>query len=122
MAGTKKRALKPETVAKRIVAALDELKGIRPVVLDVAERTALADRFVIVSGRSHTHVQALFAGLYRAMKKAGIRLYHSEGESTGQWILADYGSVVVHIFEHEARDRYALEELWTTAETPSDSR
>ncbi|HNW91962.1 MAG TPA: ribosome silencing factor [bacterium] len=101
-------------LARRIIAILEEKQAIDPVMVDVADRTPLADYFVVAGGRSSTHVNALFQAVYRTLK-GDAQLRHSEGVQAAQWILADYGSVIVHLFDQEIRPRYALEELWQAA-------
>jgi len=105
-------ALAGKELADRIVSLLEEKKGIQAVSLDVADRTPLADYFVIVSGRSSPHVKALWDNLYSSLKKEGLLPLRVEGERAMVWVLVDYGDVVVHVFDHEIRSHYDLEKLW----------
>ena len=99
----------------RIVKALEDKKGIDIEVIDVAEKTTLADYFVIASGNSTTQIKALTDEVEYAVKK-DLDLYpdHIEGRSGDRWMLIDYKDVVVHIFHPEDRANYNLEQLWTT--------
>ena len=98
-------------IAKTVATALDSKKAVDITVLEVGKQTTLADFFVIATGTSSTHVNALADETEYALKtKLGIEPYHVEGKEN--WILMDYGTVVVHIFTQEARKFYDLERLW----------
>ena len=85
--------------------------------MDIQENSILADYFVICSGTSERMVKALIVEVQDEVKKAfGIRA-RLEGEPGAGWMLADYGSVILHIFSPERRDYYSLEELWAEAKT-----
>ena len=103
-------------LAKTIVKVLDGKKAHDMKLLKVRDLTVLADYFVIASGNSTTQVGALFDEVDFQMGKQGIEPLRVEGASTKNWVLLDYGSVVVHIFYPEAREFYALERLWADAE------
>jgi ribosome-associated protein len=95
-------------------AALDR-KAYDLVVLEVGRVTSIADYFVICSGRSDTQVQAIAQGIEERLGQSGIRPLSIEGYEHGQWVLMDYGDVVVHIFYVPVRGFYDLERLWTRA-------
>jgi len=95
-------------------AALDK-KGADLAILDVREHTSLADYFVIVSGRSDTQVRAIAEHVEEVCRKAGYRPLAVEGLRHGQWVLLDFGDVVVHVFYAPVRDFYDLERLWAQA-------
>ncbi len=103
-------------LAKMAAAALESKKAVNVKLLKVRELTVLADYFVVASGTSNTHVGALAAEVDFKLSEAGIEPLRVEGEKTKQWVLLDYGAVVVHVFYPEARDFYALEHLWADAE------
>ncbi len=86
------------------------------VVLYLGELTTFADFFVIVSGESTVQTKALARELREELKKVGIIPYGVEGEKEGLWILMDYGSVIIHIFQSEKREFYDLEGMWYEAE------
>lgn len=104
-----------ERLLKRIVQVLEEHKGEDIVVLDLTELTYITDFFVICSGRSEIHVEALADDLELELKKDGILPWGVEGRRGGRWILLDYGGVVVHIFTSEARVYFDLERIWNQA-------
>lgn len=95
-------------------AALDK-KGTDLVVLDVREHTSIADYFVIVSGRSDTQVRSIAEHVEEVCKKAGYRPLAVEGLRHGQWVLIDFGDVLVHVFYGPVREFYDLGRLWSEA-------
>ena len=98
-----------------IVRAADDKKARDIVVMEVTEKTTLADYFVVMTGTSTTHIKALSEEIEKKLKdERGLYPHHSEGV-TSNWILIDYVSVVVHIFLSDARELYALERLWGDA-------
>ncbi len=103
-------------LAKKIAQVLDSKKAQDLKVLKVREITVLTDYFVIASGTSTTQVGALSGEVEFQLKQLDIQPLRVEGESTRNWILLDYGSVVVHIFYPETRDFYALEHMWADAD------
>ena len=86
---------------EKILQILDNKKGYDIKVIDVQEKTILADKFIIVSGTSNTHVKALCDNIEEDLKKEGIAPKRIEGYSEGRWILMDYSEVIVHIFHPE---------------------
>jgi ribosome-associated protein len=96
------------------LAALDK-KAVGVEILDVAGRVDYADFLVIMTGRSDRHAQALAQGIEDALKKKGVRPVAVEGLPHGTWVLMDFGDVVVHVFQDEARQLYDLEGLWLDA-------
>jgi len=97
-----------------VTAALGR-KAMDPVVLDVRHVTDVADVFVICSGRSNRQVSAIAEFIEKDLKKAGIRSIRVEGVKDGQWVLIDYGHVVIHVFYDPVRRFYDLESLWADA-------
>jgi ribosome-associated protein len=79
------------------------------------EVSLLADYFVLCNAESTPQSRAILEEVQKQAKAAGGRLLHLEGESTSGWVLLDYGSVVVHIFDPQLRAYYNLEELWKKA-------
>ena len=73
------------------------------------------DYFVICSGTSDRQIQAIADGIDDGLAKLGVKLPHKHGFNNTSWILLDTGDVVVHIFEHNAREFYGLEHLWQDA-------
>ena len=103
-----------------LAKALDSKKGLDIKVLETGELTTLADYFVLCSAGSSTQIRALADACEKAMKEEHDELaHHVEGHRDGTWVLIDFSSVVVHIFNEEARQFYDLERLWSDA-TPVD--
>ncbi|MCF8111593.1 MAG: ribosome silencing factor [Desulfobacteraceae bacterium] len=108
-----KLPLDPEL--KPYVAAALGRKAMELVVLDVTTVTDVADVFMICSGRSNRQVSAIAEFIESELKKAGIRPLSVEGVKDGQWVLIDYGHVVIHVFYDPVRRFYDLESLWADA-------
>ena len=96
---------------------LDDKKGEDIHLLDIHENSILADYFVICSGTSVRMVKALMTEVEDEVKKEFGLNSRIEGEALAGWMLADYGTVIVHIFSPDRRDFYSLEELWAEAKT-----
>jgi len=91
---------------------LTEKKADQIEVIDLRERTLIADYFVVCSGTSNTHIKAIADGLLVDGKKEGLKKDHVEGYAQARWVLVDYGDIVVHIFAREEREFYDIESLW----------
>jgi len=85
------------------------------VALDVRRLTSVADFFIICSGRSSRQVVAIADNAERFLKKKGIKPLSVEGKNEGQWVLLDYGDVIIHVFYESVRKFYDLEGLWSDA-------
>jgi ribosome-associated protein len=84
-------------------------------VLDVRGQSSFADYFLIMSGRSTRHVQALAEAIEAELNSKRISSRHAEGLQEGLWVLLDFGDLVAHIFYREQREFYNLEGLWHDA-------
>ena len=107
----------PKEMALPLAQAMDSKKGKDIRVLETDGVTTLADYFVLCSGSSAPQLKALADAGEKAMKDHGILPHHVEGHRGGTWILQDYGDVVVHVFDKEARAFYDLDRLWADAKT-----
>lgn len=85
------------------------------VLLDVGQLLTITDVFVIATGTSRPHVQALSEHVVDRLRDAGRRPLRDEGTDEAEWVLLDYGDFVVHVFQPEQRDYYGLERLWGDA-------
>ena len=101
--------------AFRIAAAAFEEKADDLVILDLRKSSSLFDYFVLCSATSSRRAQTIAERVEEALRPAGARLWHREGDPEGGWLLLDYGSVVAHVFQAEARAFYQLERLWYDA-------
>ncbi len=106
--------------AKLVARTLEDKKGLDIKVIEVSNLTTLGDYFVIATGTSTTHVRSLCDDVEEALEKAGIVNKRIEGYASQQWILMDYYDVIVHIFQKETREFYALERLWADAPVLTD--
>ncbi len=103
-------------------AALEDLKALEPVVLDVRELSSVMDWLVVASGTSSRHVKSLANNVLMKAKEQGVRPLGVEGERGGEWVLVDFGDVVVHVMQPAARNFYDLERLWSVQSAqPQDS-
>lgn len=93
------------------LAAADKLAS-DVVAIDVSDRLALADVFVIASGSSDRQVEAIVDSVEDRLRESGAKPLRREGKRDGRWVLLDYGDVVVHVQHEEERAFYALERLW----------
>jgi ribosome-associated protein len=109
----------PEKLAKIAVAALEDIKARDIVVFNVKKMTALFDKVIIASGDSNRQVRALANNVCEEVKKGGGRVYSTEGEQTGEWVLVDLGAVIVHVMQPAIRQYYNLEEIWGTPQRPA---
>ncbi|MDO5293716.1 MAG: ribosome silencing factor [bacterium] len=106
-----------KNMAKIAYAALEDKKGEDIVALEVGDITILADYFVIASGTNKSQVQALVASVDEALSKEGIEPTRVEGAGNDNWILMDYGDLIVHVFSQEDRLFYNLEKMWRDGKT-----
>ncbi|MCQ2406143.1 MAG: ribosome silencing factor [Oscillospiraceae bacterium] len=111
--------LAPLEIAKLCAKTMDDKLGRDIKILKTAELTTLADYFVICSATSTTQIKTLADAVEAALETAGEQIHHREGYRDGGWVLLDYSSVVVHIFNDETRDFYKLEHKWADAEEVS---
>lgn len=107
---------KPEDLLRAVVRVLDSKKARGLKVLRVADKTVIADYFVMCTGTSNTQLRALSGELEERLAEVGVHPGHIEGYNEANWIIMDYASVIVHIFDRETRNFYNLEKLWGDAE------
>lgn len=106
--------LKSETLAKNIIATLENHKAQQITKIDLRKiENCFCSFFVICHGTSGTHIAGLTDYIEEEIKeKLGDTPFHTERLNSSQWAVLDYGDVVVHIFDKESRDHYQLEEFW----------
>jgi len=110
--------MEAEAQKNLVVDALEDLKAVNTVTLNVKGLTDVMDYLVIASGTSNRHVKSLADNVCMQAKKDGLRPLGVEGEGAGDWVLVDFGDVVVHVMLPAVRDFYDLERLWTSPDQP----
>lgn len=105
----------PRELAESVAALAADRKATEVVILELREISSVTDYFVICTGRSDVHVRAIVDRIETGLAEQDERPLAREGVAHGSWALLDYGDVVVHIFQPEARAFYDLERLWGQA-------
>ena len=101
---------------KTVADALEDKKGFDIAVLDLGSVSDVTDCFVICSGSNRSQIQALSDGVEEALAKNNIFHKGIEGYDSANWILLDYGDIIVHIFDKDSRELYDLERIWCDAD------
>jgi ribosome-associated protein len=102
---------KENQLSEAIEAALDK-KAQDALVIELGEICSFTDYFLICTGTSTRHNQAIADTIEETLRRQGVRPLHIEGHTEGEWILLDYVDFVIHIFSARAREFYDLERLW----------
>lgn len=100
---------------REAVTAAEDRKALNLKVLHLQKISDFTDYFMICSGTSERQVQAIADAVQEKLRERRVRPLHVEGYNRGQWVLIDYGDLVVHVFQEEPRRHYALERLWGDA-------
>ncbi|MBS4969163.1 MAG: ribosome silencing factor [Lachnospiraceae bacterium] len=103
-------------MARLAVEALEDKKAVDVRILDIGQISTLADYFIIASGNNRNQVQAMADNVDELLAKAGYQAKQTEGYRNANWILLDYGDVVIHLFDEENRLFYDLERIWRDGE------
>lgn len=109
------KAATPRALAEAVVTILDRKKARDLKLLHVEKKTVIADYFVLATGTSRTQIRALADEVEYQLSLVGLNPSHKEGAESGVWVLLDYDSVIVHLFNREARDFYKLDKLYEDA-------
>lgn len=99
-------------IARLAIAALEDKKAEDIRVIDISQVSVLADYFIIAGGGNHNQIQALCDNVEEKLGRAGCPVRQIEGYETANWVLLDFGDVIVHIFDKENRLLYDLERIW----------
>lgn len=99
-------------MTKLAIEALEDKKAEDICVIDISEVSVLADYFLIANGSNINQVQALIDNVQEKLGRAGFNPRNVEGYQTGNWILMDYGDLIVHVFDKQNRLFYDLERIW----------
>jgi ribosome-associated protein len=114
--------MKPEELRDLAISALDDLKGIDVVSMDVRTLTSITDYMIICTGRSTRHVKALAESVSVKAKESKAQFIRTEGEKESEWVLVDLGDVVVHVMIPATRSFYSLEDLWEPVKELRDNQ
>jgi nicotinate-nucleotide adenylyltransferase len=106
------RPMKPEQIKDQVVDALEDIKGVDIRVIDITDISDFADFMVVASGTSDTHVKALARSASTSLRTQGVIPLNEDGADVGEWVLVDFGDVVLHVMRPEVREYYDLEKLW----------
>ncbi len=94
-----------------ILNIVDDMKAERISTLDVHQKTSIADYFIVCSGNSDVHINAIAGKVSEKLRDMGMKPSHLESKGGG-WVLIDYGDIILHIMKEETRQFYDLESLW----------
>jgi ribosome-associated protein len=104
-------------LARAAAREAEASRGQNVIVLDMRDQTSIFDYFVIATGTSNRQLRAISDGIEDVLQKEfGHKRVGLEGYQDSHWILLDYGSVVVHLFDEKTRDYYRIEDLWAGAQ------
>ena len=92
---------------------IDDMKGRDIIEIDVRGKSTITDTMIICSGNSKRHVVGIAENIVVEAKQADIAPSSIEGKETGERVLVDFGDVILHVMQDEARDFYQLEKLWS---------
>lgn len=100
-------------IKHKLIDLLDEMKAADVQTFNVADMTSVTDYMIVSSGTSNRHVKSIASRVLEELREDGIKPFGSEGEAHGEWVLIDYGDVVLHVLQQQTRDFYQLEKLWS---------
>jgi len=104
-------------LASKIVKCADDKKAYDIKLLEIKDLTTLCDYFVICHGTSNPQMRAIFDEIDEKLEESGVKVLNPGASDNTQWLLMDYGDVIVHIFSEESREFYAIENLWNDAKS-----
>ena len=111
---------KSEILKNLVIDALDDIKGIEIVTLDVEEKTDITDFMVVATGNTSRQVKALTDSVVVNAKTAGYIVNGVEGDDSAEWVLIDLGDVICHVMLPNVREFYSLERLWSISLKPGN--
>jgi len=111
----KSQSLTSRNIAKLIAEFASEKKAFDILILDMRKLVNFCDYFVICSGNTDRQVIAIAEGIQEGVEKKNMRVPHLQGARDARWVVMDFGSVIVHIFEKQTREFYGLDYLWQEA-------
>lgn len=107
-------------LTERIVEICEDVKAVDISVFDMTESSTIASYYVLCTGNSEPHLKAIGVRLEKEMKEADLAATAIDGGASSQWIVMDFGGVIVHIMHPDAREYYNLETLWNAGQVPPE--
>ena len=104
--------MEAKEMAKLAIKSLEDKKAEDIKVIDISDISTIADYFIIASGKNRSQIQAMCDNVEEAKGRAGVSMKQTEGYKNANWVLMDYGDIIVHIFDTENRLFYDLERIW----------
>lgn len=99
-------------MAKKAIEALEEKKAEDIRVIDISEVSVIADYFIIANGNNRNQIQALSDAVEEKLGRSGYLMKQKEGYDSANWVLLDFGDIIIHIFDRDNRLFYDLERIW----------
>src|SRR5580698_5239765 len=112
----RKRRMQTSHLEQVAIEALNDLKALDLITIDIRNITTLADTMIICTGRSNRHVKSLAENVVEKAKKNHHTYIKTEGEKDGEWVIVDLADVIVHVMLPATRAFYNLEDLWEPIE------
>ena len=97
------------------ISAAQEKQAVDVILLDLEGLAAFTDYFIVCTGFSSRQLEAICDEIEERLERSGVRLQHREGKAGSDWMLLDFGSLIVHVFTERTRHFYDLERLWRAA-------
>lgn len=115
-------SMNSQQVIDLAVQALEDMKGIDLIVIDIVGKSSIADAMIVVTGTSQRHVRSLAESVRLSAKEANHPPLGVEGADSSDWVLVDLGDVIVHVMTEEKREFYSLEKLWSVGPDDQSSQ
>lgn len=110
--------MNPEEILQFVLAALEDAKAQNVKSIDVRDITDITDYMVVASGTSSRHVKSAADKVATVLRDQGTKPLGREGEDMGEWVLIDFGDVILHVMQPAVREHYQLEKLWEHGAAP----
>lgn len=115
-----KEEFNAKKLAEKVVTICEDLKAVDINVFDMTKSSTIAEYYVICTGNSEPHLNAIGDRLQKEMKDEELAAKAIDGGASSQWIVMDFGSVIVHVMHPDAREYYNLESLWSNGQVPPE--
>lgn len=102
-------------IIEKLVDFIDEKQGFDIIALDLKNEAAVAEYYIIATGKNNRHVAALASDVEQELAKYGFVMNHKEGQREGEWVVLDYNAFIVHIFNQDKREYYKIQNVYKNA-------